>query len=302
MRHSTTRPLATHTENRKESSEMKRYLDIRRPQTLKTLVALATAAAITVTSLAGCAVAAAPVAERQGPDPSAVVTGFYGWYTGYAQEGNPIADGAYKGSPYLTAGLVSDVAETVAGFQGGGFDLFLCAQDVPARLSVAEEAIEGDEATVSVDALFGGSPTNYRYDLSLVREGGEWKIAEVACGSSRHLPLTAEQTVQAFYDLYLDAAGRYNPLVEGRYQGYPYLSEGFVAKVDEIVAGFARGGYDPFLCAQDLPQEVTVTGVEVEGSRATTEVETSFEGHRLTVALEQTEGRWLISDISCTGR
>jgi hypothetical protein len=46
--------------------------------------------------------------------------------------------------------------------------------------------------------------------------------------------------------------------VDGAYRSSEYLTPEFVRKVDEIVASFDKGGYDPFLCAQDISGEFTV--------------------------------------------
>jgi hypothetical protein len=72
-----------------------------------------------------------------------------------------------------------------------------------------------------------------------------------------------EAVVQEFYTWYLEsigdrAAGTFqNPLTDQVYQNSEYLTPSFIERVDEILADFGeRGGYDPFLCAQDIPQEM----------------------------------------------
>jgi hypothetical protein len=69
--------------------------------------------------------------------------------------------------------------------------------------------------------------------------------------------------------------------------------------VDGILAGFDGGGYDPILCAQDVPTGVSVVAETVEGQEATVEVESSFEGHGLTVRLAQEGGYWAITGVTC---
>lgn len=72
------------------------------------------------------------------------------------------------------------------------------------------------------------------------------------------------EVTAAFYTWYLDYIGQTgsedmrNPLVDQAYQGHPLLSEALVQEVDALLASFDRGGYDPFLLAQDIPQDFSV--------------------------------------------
>ncbi|MFP3897642.1 MAG: DUF3828 domain-containing protein [Anaerolineales bacterium] len=120
---------------------------------------------------------AQPVAEA----PEAVVEAFYSWYLDYSSEtGNPMVDEAYKSSEYLTDAFVQEVDELLASFEGGGYDPFLCAQDVPQEISVVEMNFSGDhEAQVGVQTSFEG----HSFDVLLQREGDQWKIADVICPS-----------------------------------------------------------------------------------------------------------------------
>jgi hypothetical protein len=43
---------------------------------------------------------------------------------------------------------------------------------------------------------------------------------------------------------------------------------------DEIIASFDRGGYSPFLCAQDIPDSVTVDEATISGDTASVTVHT----------------------------
>jgi hypothetical protein len=72
-----------------------------------------------------------------------------------------------------------------------------------------------------------------------------------------------------------------------------------VQKVDAIVAAFDKGGFDPFLCAQDVPQSFSFDEPIVSGDIARVVVRTSFEGHAFTVALLRESGAWKISDVLC---
>jgi len=257
-----------------------------------------------VATIAGCTVAgAAPsAAPTEVTPPEAVVQGYYDWYLGYERElgDNPLADGAYRASDLLADGFVTDVDELLASFCKGGYDPFLCAQDLPQRLTVGAVEMDGHEATVTMDALYTGNPMASHFPVTLTRANGDWRITGIACGTMEPTPLTAEQTVQNFYDLYLEASLRRNLLAEGAHRDLPFLAGEFVEKVDAILASFDKGGYDPILYAQDVPQEITVTGSQVEGQRATVELATSFEGHTLTVTTELRGGGWVITDVTCT--
>ena len=108
---------------------------------------------------------------------------------------------------------------------------------------------------------------------------------------------TPEEVVESFYTWYVDYPG--NPMVEGAYRSSEYLDEAFVQKVDGIIASFDRGGYDPFLCAQDIPASFTVEDAVVSGDEARVVVRTSFEGHSFTVVLRPVNEQWEISDVLC---
>lgn len=117
----------------------------------------------------------------------------------------------------------------------------------------------------------------------------------------------AAAVVEAFYRWYLGYPG--NPFAERAYRQSPLLSEAFVAQTDtEIEAMIAAGpgGADPILCAQDIPGDMRYGPAEVSSDRVGVIVEqiwnpdTEFEFVReLTVEVQQVEGEWLISDISC---
>jgi hypothetical protein len=111
---------------------------------------------------------------------------------------------------------------------------------------------------------------------------------------------TPEQTVEGFYNWYLGYARDVgNPLVDKAYQSSEYLTDGFIEQVDQILASFDRGGYDPFLCAQDVPESVVVDEAVISGDGASLTVNTSFEGHAFTVELQQANSRWTISNVVC---
>ena len=134
-------------------------------------------------------------------------------------------------------------------------------------------------------------------------------LALTACGPAPEAAAETagpEATVEEFYAWYLEtigdrASGEFrNPLVDGAYRDSELLTPALVASVDELLASFDRAAYDPFLCAQDIPESVSVGEVAVSGQEASVMVETSFAGHSFEVELEMVEGEWLISEVICT--
>jgi hypothetical protein len=69
--------------------------------------------------------------------------------------------------------------------------------------------------------------------------------------------------------------------------------------MDKTIASFDGAGYDPFLCAQDLPESFAFDTAVVLGDEASLLVHTSFENHAFKVRLEQVNGRWVMSDVVC---
>jgi hypothetical protein len=132
---------------------------------------------IWITALGSCNTLPLQSVSPQDPlvlTPEEVVEGFYNWYTEYP--GNP-NQGAYRASPFLTESLMDSTAEIVAGFQMGGYDPFLCAQDIPDKIYVNAADISGQTAEIRVTSSFGG----HEFKVLLVQEDGEWKIDEVRC-------------------------------------------------------------------------------------------------------------------------
>jgi len=278
------------------------------------VVALSVVAGLSLL-LSGCSPAAAPSAATA--TPAEVVTGFYGWYLDYIGEPgseemrNPLVDGAYRSSEYLAAEFVRQVDDLLASFEQGGYDPFLCAQDIPDQLTFDEAAIFGDEATVAVHEVWNaGTPYEAVTSLQVVlrRVDGRWRIADIICSVPEVAnpmpegpePTTPEGAVSGFYGWYLWYAREVgNPLVDGVYRSSEYLTAGFVRQVDDLLASFEQGGYDPFLCAQDIPESYAFDAATISGDRATVTVHTSFEGHNFVVELGRFDGRWAIDNVAC---
>jgi hypothetical protein len=273
---------------------------------LLALFSLVVAMAVLVT---GCGGSPQPT-EEPSPDPSSpagVVESFYRWYVGYP--GNPMADGAYRSSEYLSEDFVQEVGQLIASFEGGGYDPFLCAQDIPGRVDVDEATVSGDEASVMVYGVWNPD-TEFELvnevEVELRRMDGQWKITDIIClafesETEAPVPPPAE-TVERFYNWYLARARTAgSPLADGSYRETGFLTEELVQKIDALVASFEGGAYDPFLCAQDVSERVDVGPAEGSAEEAGLTVRTSFEGHSFRVELQLVAGEWKISDVICSG-
>jgi hypothetical protein len=114
-------------------------------------------------------------------------------------------------------------------------------------------------------------------------------------------PMTPEEAVEVFYTWYMSYAQHTgNPLVDRAYRSHEYLTDSFKERVDVALSGPGPGA-DPFLCAQDLPQELTVASSMTSDNRAMVVVQTSFQDHKFTVELEQVYGQWQIAGVTCKG-
>lgn len=122
-------------------------------------------------------------------------------------------------------------------------------------------------------------------------------------------PADAQTALSDFYDWYLAYPG--NPLVRRAYRANenlrPYLTDRFVARVDAAldVMGEQGIGYDPFVCAQDLPTALEYD-LLVSGESASTVLVQRYYGStaapsNMVIDLIRADGRWQIDDISCSG-
>ena len=103
-----------------------------------------------------------------------------------------------------------------------------------------------------------------------------------------------DQTVRDFYDWYLSYPG--NPLTEKAYRSNVALSDDFIHQLDEQTAGELIA--DPLLCAQDVPESVTISRAEISDQSAEVEVDTSL-GNRFTVRLAMEKNVWKIVEVIC---
>ena len=111
-----------------------------------------------------------------------------------------------------------------------------------------------------------------------------------------------EQTAEAFYAWYLDSFGdpSTGSFRSPDYHDSEYLTESFIGHVDEVLASFeGMSGYDPFLCAQNLPSTVVADDAFFHGEQASVVMRTEFANHYFTVDLQQSGAGWKINNITC---
>ncbi|MGI5827433.1 MAG: GerMN domain-containing protein [Patescibacteria group bacterium] len=122
-----------------------------------------------------------------------------------------------------------------------------------------------------------------------------------SCGELIKNGNSPEEIVEAFYSWYLQYEG--NVMSSGAYKTSDYLSEEFRTKVDGIIASFDKGGYDPFLCAQDKPSGFTVETDIVSEDKTTVTVNLvqnfSGNGRVVPVIVKEVVGEWKITDVNC---
>lgn len=112
--------------------------------------------------------------------PLASVEAFYAWYFDYVggepgEFRNPLVDKAYRDSPYLSAEFIQRVDEVIASFaEGGGFDPFLRAQDIPSEYQVQPGA---EQNQVLLRERFGESWNELK--ITLVNQNGCWLIDDI---------------------------------------------------------------------------------------------------------------------------
>jgi hypothetical protein len=277
--------------------------------TLVSVIILLALAASGCSSAASSEAAAPPpseitIADPVGQTPEQVTETFYSWYI-QSTQGIPPRRAPYAQTGYLTDDLLNQIERTTASFDKGGYDPILCAQDIPESVSVSPIAAEGDSASVLVNTSFPG----HSFQVALTLVDGVWCLSDIVCAPPaahpQPTPITPEPdaVVEAFYTWYLgyigDQANPRNPLVDGAYRSSEHLTPGLVQKADGIIASFDQGGFDPFLCAQDIPDRFDLDPAVVSGDIARLVVRTNFEGHAFTVALQQVDGVWKMSDILC---
>lgn len=118
--------------------------------------------------------------------------------------------------------------------------------------------------------------------------------------NQKPLPMAPSEVSEKFYRWYTGYLG--NPLVDAAYRDSPYLAQEYVERVDAMLAATDRGGADPFLLAQDVPERFEVRDAEVESDSATVWIDFYWSGSDIPltriVVLTLVEDEWRIVNVT----
>jgi hypothetical protein len=188
--------------------------------------------------------------EGGGLNSEETVQAFYDWYLAYIRGSgefrNPLVDRAYRAAPYLEASLVHRMDRLVE--EGLVYDPFLCGQDVPETFQPVASFDNHAHPIVLLESSF---PGHYLTADLVCSNFNQWAIRKITCGGS------PEGLAKAFYTWTLDTmtgSGEfYNPWINGDHQASPFLSQGFIQELDQLLASGEPILADPVFLAQDLP-------------------------------------------------
>jgi len=200
---------------------------------------------------------------------------FYEQYSLYP--GNPLATEAYRVNDSLTRFLhpdwIAEVDSILASFesQGGGFDPFVCAQDLPSEFEVEEQSCSERECSLQVQADFPGS-SSYLFTVMMVREAENWQVREVRCSPPEVEPAARAGASESLPEPPPDANGEWRLYHSERWGFSLDLPPGWQALEDEV---YDRSPNDPVsgyvnLVADGLPTAVSlvVSEAPLESFRA----------------------------------
>ncbi|MFH0891611.1 MAG: hypothetical protein V1867_02420 [Candidatus Falkowbacteria bacterium] len=111
-----------------------------------------------------------------------------------------------------------------------------------------------------------------------------------------------EKTVLDFYSVWAGYEG--NPMVDRIYRESALLTPACVSKIDAVLdTSLAQGGFDPVLCAQDIPEGLNIVDSEISDNAAVVTVLEAFSGGDkiFDIRLVKTNGEWKIDEIACGG-
>lgn len=115
----------------------------------------------------------------------------------------------------------------------------------------------------------------------------------------------ATEVVESFYRWYLGSVGydaesdTFRKPSEPELEARPELSTMLLSQRLSLLASFGdRGGYDPLICAQDVPTDFTLELDQATDQYIVIRVNTSFSGHHFSVRLEPIDG-WQLVEVDC---
>jgi hypothetical protein len=158
-------------------------------------------------------------------------------------------------------------------------------------------------AVVTIEQYFSGNQNPYRIQVFLGIRDGSWRILDILPVNEEVDLSTPSGTVNAFYDWYLHqlrVKGAGMTGLPGMLTKSQLVSPGLVQKVTQVLDGFGDvAGYDPLLCAQDVPPALWAEAEILDGDRATVLVSSDYPSYYVVVDLEKDDGSWLVNEISC---
>lgn len=192
--------------------------------------------------------------------PEQVVDAFYQEYLASIGEPgseafrNPLLERSYRESDLLTPSFKEHVDGLLDEEDGLRADPFLCAQDIPGKFEIQGLYSKENQAQAVIRTdLYG-----HVFTVDLRNEQDRWMIVSITCGG------TPEGQAKAFYTWYLSAIGspdqgNFNsPLADRAYRDCQFLSADFIKSIDQLLDEKSKGGFDPFLLAQDIPSGFSV--------------------------------------------
>jgi hypothetical protein len=251
---------------------------------------------------------------------------FYDWYVAALESGtrSPLADGAYRASPYLSTELVHELDGILASFgDGPRYDPILFSSILPRIVSVHLESLSADEARVSVRESWPNSFQDLLVRLQPV--DGQWKLVELTRPViDTRDDRTPQDTVRVFYNWYTEYAHRVgNPLIDRAYQDGA-LSPELQNRLEAARLSVSRWpADDPILLGRDLAagfdanlddsdgaaasvwvrglaqdSETVVANDSGAGLANDNQTSTLGDAGALYVSLQKIDGRWLITDVA----
>lgn len=170
-------------------------------------------------------------------------------------------------------------------------------QDLPTDGYEIIQITEGED-NVIVETHWRYSGGDTVRDFKLILENGGWKIDQVIPGP--FVPVLSdspEKTVGIFYDWYL--AQETSPLGDQSFRESNLLTTDFKSRVGVMVEEGIN--FDPFLCAQDKPQSLSITEIEETEDMVIVPISFNYYGNEKSANIKviRTDNHWLLDDVIC---
>lgn len=107
----------------------------------------------------------------------------------------------------------------------------------------------------------------------------------------------AKDVVEKFYHMWTDSS--IHPLVEFSYRGSPYLTREMQRRLDRQARSFETTGFDPVVCALQVPEDYDVSFTDGDSEHPTLAVDLPGDIRVTVTAAKQEDGTWLIDSVTC---